>query len=61
MPQQALEAAKEQLAYWQKECESAKRAGDSTRIVQCERFIQQCERMVSILTEVAGQTKPAAG
>ena len=53
MPQLALEAAKEQLAYWQKECEAARTANDSARLAQCERFVVQCERMISILTEVA--------
>jgi hypothetical protein len=55
MPQQALEAAMEQLAYWQKEREAAASADDSTRLAQCQRFVVQCERMVSILTEVAKQ------
>jgi len=60
MPQRALEAAKEQLTYWQEEREAARSANDSARLAQCERFIAQCEGMISILTEVRKQ-RAAAG
>ena len=53
MPQRAaLEAAKDQLAYWRKEGDAAREANDAARLVECERFIAQCELMVSALTEV---------
>jgi hypothetical protein len=55
MPQRALEAAKDQLAYWQKEHEAARRAQDAARQAQCERFIAQCELMISVLTQVAAR------
>jgi hypothetical protein len=46
----ALKAAHEQLAYWQRECEAARRSGDSQRIAQCERYITQCEVVIGALT-----------
>jgi hypothetical protein len=55
MPQRALEAAKEQLAYWQQQCEAARAAQDAPRLAQCERFIAQCERMISVLAEIAAR------
>ena len=55
MPQQALEAARDQLAYWQKEREAARTVNDSARLAQCERFVAQCERMISVLAEVAAR------
>jgi hypothetical protein len=45
----ALRAAQEQLRYWQAECEAAHRFKDANRIVQCERFIKQCEIVISVL------------
>jgi hypothetical protein len=45
----ALAAAREQLAYWQAECESARREADSAREERCQRFIAQCEIMVDAL------------
>jgi hypothetical protein len=47
---QALRAAREQLAYWKKECEAARLAVDEARIAQCERFTAQCELMIVALT-----------
>lgn len=45
----ALQAVQEQLAYWTKECEAARRSVDQARIAQCERFIAQCELVLSAL------------
>jgi hypothetical protein len=47
----AKKAAEAQLAYWRQECEAARRADDLDRIAQCEKYIAQCERVVSALHE----------
>src|SRR5690349_7340617 len=47
----ALAAASEQLAYWRLECEKARQAGDHERLARCERFIHQCELVISALKE----------
>jgi hypothetical protein len=46
----AVDAAREQLAYWRAECAHAHASGDIPRIVRCERFIAQCELMISTLS-----------
>ena len=45
----ALKAAQEQLAYWERECEDARRRGDDQRVERCEHFIAQCKLMISAL------------
>jgi hypothetical protein len=47
----AIKAAEAQLAYWQQECETARRANDLKRVARCEKYIAQCERVVSALHE----------
>lgn len=47
----ALAAASEQLAYWRQECEKARQVGDHERLARCERFIHQCELVISALKE----------
>jgi hypothetical protein len=47
----AIKAAEAQLAYWQQECEAARRANDLNRIARCEKYIAQCELVVSGLHE----------
>jgi hypothetical protein len=49
----AIKAAEAQLAYWQQECEAARRAHDVKRIARCEKYIAQCELVVSALREAA--------
>jgi hypothetical protein len=49
MYEDALQATKDQLEYWRLECEAAHRTGDTERIARCERFIQQCELVISVL------------
>lgn len=51
----ALEAAKSQLLYWRREREAAARVNDSVRLAQCERFIAQCELMISAVTQVVAR------
>ena len=41
--------ATEQMRYWQVEREKARHAHDAERIERCERFIAQCEVMISAL------------
>jgi hypothetical protein len=53
MPSEALRAAREQLAYWTRECETARRTRNAERIAQCERFIAQMELVVSALVTAA--------
>jgi hypothetical protein len=50
MPNAAeLQSAIELLAYWKKECEAAERAKDAVRIARCQKFIAQCELVISAL------------
>ncbi|HEY0339019.1 MAG TPA: hypothetical protein VGC70_16870 [Burkholderiales bacterium] len=49
----AIKAAEAQLAYWQQECETAHRTNDVKRIARCEKYIAQCELVVSALHEAA--------
>ena len=51
MTEDALQAVQEQLKYWQDECEAARRAGDFERLARCERFISQCEIVISALQD----------
>jgi hypothetical protein len=53
MPLTALPAAREQLKYWQEECEQARLAGDTERIARCEHFILQMELVISALERAA--------
>ena len=53
MPLTALPAAREQLKYWEEECEQAKLAGDTERIARCEHFIHQCELVIAALERAA--------
>lgn len=52
MPHTILPILREQLAYWEKECEAAHAAGDQARITQCERFVQQCREAIAALVSV---------
>jgi hypothetical protein len=58
MTDPALEAAKEQLKYWQGEYEAARLAADFQRLAQCKRFIKQCELVVSALDDAAKRNPP---
>ena len=49
----AIKAAEAQLAYWQQECKAARCANDVNRIARCEKYIAQCELVVSALHEAA--------
>ena len=49
----ALESAKEQLTYWQRECEIARARQNAPRVVCCERFIEQCEAVIAALHLIA--------
>jgi hypothetical protein len=54
----ALKAAQTQLGYWENELKAASQNHDQSRIMLCERFIAQCELMVSALTHaMAGDPK----
>jgi hypothetical protein len=53
MNKPALEAAREQLRYWQAECDAARRAENMERIALCERSIRQCEVVISALERMA--------
>jgi len=44
---------REQLCYWQSQCEEARKSGDIERIARCERFMQQCELVIAALEEAA--------
>jgi hypothetical protein len=48
MDETPLEAARAQLKYWKEECAGAV---GTDRKEQCERFIRQCELVVSALEE----------
>ena len=49
----AINAAEAQLTYWQQECEAARETDDLERIARCEKYIAQCELVVSALREAA--------
>jgi hypothetical protein len=48
----ALDAAKQQLAYWREQRDIAAREGEAKRLAQCDRFIAQCELVISALNAV---------
>jgi hypothetical protein len=41
---------KEQLSYWESECEKAQRCKDAKRVSECERHIAQCSRIIAMLS-----------
>jgi hypothetical protein len=45
----AIEAARQRLAYWQKQRELAARNADAKRLAQCDNFIAQCEVVLRAL------------
>jgi hypothetical protein len=47
----ALDAARQQLEYWKQQREIAARAAQPERLAQCEKFIAQCELVISALGE----------
>lgn len=47
--QTALKAAEEQLQYWKQQREIATRDAKPERLAQCEKFVTQCELVVSAL------------
>jgi len=56
MPERAaLQAAKDQLAYWRRQCDEATKANDPARVAECKRFLAQCELMVSVLTDIGNR------
>jgi hypothetical protein len=56
VPKQALRAMQEQLQYWKSECDAARKSGDLSRIARCERYIRQCEQVISVLEHaIAGK------
>jgi hypothetical protein len=58
MTDPALEAAKEQLKYWQGQYEAARLSADFQRLAQCKRFVKQCELVVSALKDAAKRNPP---
>ncbi|MDB5927971.1 MAG: hypothetical protein JWN13_6907 [Betaproteobacteria bacterium] len=52
----ALEAALEQVKYWDAEYVVAHVTGASQRAVQCKRFIEQCKLIITAL-DVAAKRK----
>jgi len=46
-----LDAMREQLRYWKQKREAAERAGNATRVTQCEHFIRQCEKVIDALEQ----------
>ena len=53
----ALQAAREQLKYWQRELCAAHDENDDERVVRCEQFVAQCEIMIDALTKA--ESRPA--
>ena len=51
----ALEAARQQLEYWKQQRDIATVQARPERLEQCEKFIAQCELVISAL-EGAGKT-----
>jgi hypothetical protein len=49
----ALEAALEQVKYWDAEYVVAHVTGASQRAVQCKRFIEQCKLVIAALEDAA--------
>jgi hypothetical protein len=47
---------REQLRYWRKECEDAERVGEHERVAECERFIKQCEEVVTAFERAQNRT-----
>ena len=47
----ALEAARQQLEYWKHQRDIAARQAQPERLAQCEKFIVQCEVVISALSE----------
>jgi hypothetical protein len=47
----AVAAARQQLDYWKQQREIAARAAQPDRLAQCEKFIAQCELVLSALGE----------
>ena len=57
MPGQAFKEAKQQLAHWRKGLALATKLAQPDRIAVCERFIKQCEVVISALEQVASKDK----
>ena len=55
--QSAFEAAQQQLEYWREQRLIAVRGARPERLAQCDKFIAQCELVISALVSV---TAPAA-
>ena len=53
MTKTALEAALEQVKYWEAEYVVAHVTGASQRVTQCVRFIKQCKLIISALEDAA--------
>jgi len=49
----------EQLKYWKDEYNSARRDFDSRRMLECRRFIRQCEQVIDALEQTVFPTPPA--
>jgi nitrate/nitrite-specific signal transduction histidine kinase len=47
----ALDAALQQLEYWKQQRDIAARQARPERLAQCEKFVAQCELVVSALCE----------
>jgi hypothetical protein len=54
----ALSTLQSQLAYWKDECEIARRCNDLERIARCEKFIAQCELVISALRDAEANHRP---
>lgn len=52
-----LDAAREQLKYWQDERAAAGACNNARRIEQCEHFLKQSELVVSALEEAAARAR----
>ena len=53
-----LEAAQAHLEFWKQECEAAYAAHDPVRIARCEKFIAQCELIITAL-QATQSARPA--
>ena len=51
----ALEAVLEQLVYWERQRDAAKRIGMKARVAECERRVSQCEVVVHALRRAQEQ------
>ena len=47
----ALSTLQDQLAYWKQEREAACRNDDIERVARCDKFISQCELIMSALRD----------